>query len=94
MSVFDRKSRYALFSQVLTAVDARGRTVNWITPAAIPAQRLLGEHRRKSGHRLDRLAGHYLDDPMGFWRIATLNDAMTADAIADIPLVKIPTKDS
>jgi len=94
MSIFDRKSRYARYAEVLTAVDERGRTVNWVAPAQIPAQRLLGEHRRKSNHRLDRLAAHYLDDPLGFWRIATLNDGMTADAIADTPLVKIPTKDS
>jgi hypothetical protein len=93
MSIFDRRSRYPRYSHVLTATDERGRTVNWLTPAQIPEQRLLGEHRRKAGHRLDRLAAHYLDDATGYWRIATLNDAMTPDAIADAPLVKIPTKD-
>jgi hypothetical protein len=92
VSVFGEKSRYVKYSHVLVAVDARGRTVNWVTPARIPEQRLLGEHRRKTGQRLDRLAAHYLDDPTGFWRIAALNDAMTADAIAELPLVRIPVK--
>lgn len=93
MSVFDEKSRYLKFSHVLTATDERGRIVTWVTPARIPDQRLLGEHRRKAGHRLDRLAAHYLDDPMGFWRIAAINDAMTADAIAELPLVRIPVRE-
>lgn len=93
MSVFDEKSRYVKFSHALDAVDARGRVVSWLVPAHIPAQRLLGEHRRRAGHRLDRLAGHYLDDPTGFWRIAAINDAMTVDAIADRPRLRIPTRE-
>lgn len=93
MSVFDEKSRYLKYSHVLEALDERGRTVNWVTPARIPAQRLLGEHRRREGQRLDRLAAHYLDDPMGFWRIAAVNDAITADAIADLSLVCIPVRE-
>ena len=94
MSVFGAKSRYLKYARVVAAVDARGREVNWLTPARIPPQRLQGEHRRRSGHRLDQLAARYLDDPMGFWRIAALNDAMTVEAIADAPLVKIPTKET
>ncbi|WP_218020665.1 MULTISPECIES: hypothetical protein [Nocardia] len=93
MSVFDEKSRYLKYSNVLEAVDERGRTVNWVTPARIPAQRLLGEHLRREGQRLDRIAGHYLDDPTGFWRIAAINDAMTADAIADLSRVRIPVRE-
>ncbi|MBK5305239.1 MAG: hypothetical protein JJD92_00975 [Frankiaceae bacterium] len=93
MSVFDEKSRYLKFSHPLEAVDMRGRQVSWVTPARIPAQRLLGEHRRRDGQRLDRLASHYLDDPTGFWRIAAINDAMTAEAIADLPRVRIPVRE-
>lgn len=93
MSVFDEKSRYLKYSKVLTAVDARGRSVNWVTPARVPDQRLLGEHRRKAGQRLDRLAAHYLDDATGFWRLAAMNDAMTTDAIAELLLVKIPVQE-
>lgn len=93
MSVFDERSRYLKFSHAHEAVDARGRPVSWVTPARIPPQRLLGEHRRRDGHRLDRLAGHYLDDPTGFWRIAAINDAMTADAIADLSRVRIPVRE-
>ena len=93
MSVFDEKSRYRRFSHVLDAVDERGRPVSWVTPARIPDQRLLGEHRLGAGQRLDRLAAHYLDDPTGFWRIAALNDAMTVDAIAEVTLVRIPVRE-
>jgi len=93
MSVFDAKSRYLKYASGMTAVDTRGRVVNWVTPARIPEQKLLGEHRRLPGHRLDRLAAKYLDDPMGYWRIATLNDAATPDAAADQPLIKIPVKE-
>lgn len=94
MSVFDGKSRYVKYSSVARAIDRRGRDVNWVLPAAIPQQRVLGDHRRKQGQRLDRLSAHYLGDPAGFWRIAAVNDAATPDAIAEIPLVKIPVKDS
>lgn len=93
MSVFDANSRYIKYGHVLTCTDGRGRTVNWVTPARIPDQRLLGEHRRKDGHRIDRLAAHYLGDAFGFWRIAAINDAMTVEAVADTALVKIPAKD-
>lgn len=93
MSVFDAKSRYIRYSHVLTATDGRGRAVNWVTPARIPDQRVLGEHRRKDGHRLDRLAAHYLGDPYGYWRIAAVNDATSVEAVADAQLIKIPLRD-
>jgi hypothetical protein len=93
VSVFDEKSRYAKYSQVREAVDTRERTVSWVVPARVPDQRNLGEHRRKAGHRLDRLAAHYLDDPTGFWRIAAINDAMTTEAIADVALLRIPVRE-
>lgn len=93
MSIFDSNSRYLKYSHVLTAKDVRGRTVNWLVPVRIPDQRLLGEHRRKDGHRLDRLSAHYLGDPYGYWRIAAINDAMSVEAVADVRLIKIPLKD-
>lgn len=94
MSVFDEKSRYLKLSHVLKSLDARGRQVDWVTPARIPPQRLLGEHRRREGQRLDRIAAHYLDDPTGFWRVAAINDALTADAIADLPRLRIPVREA
>ena len=92
MSVFDPKSRYVKYAQVTTAADRRGRQVSCLTPAPVPPQIELGKHRLKQGQRLDHLANHYLNDPAGFWRIAELNQAMTAEAALDTALVKIPTK--
>ena len=92
MSVFDPKSRYAQYAKVATATDRRGRTVSCVTPAEVPPQTELGRHKLRQGQRLDHLANHYLDDPAGFWRIAELNDAMTAEPTLDTPLVGIPTK--
>jgi hypothetical protein len=92
MARFDAKSRYVLYAETRIGVDARGREVPWVTPARIPDMVRLGQHRRKDGQRLDRLAAHYLDDPLGGWKIAHVNDAMTSEAVADIPLVDIPVK--
>lgn len=92
MSVFDPKSRYVKHAEVTTATDRRGREVACVTPAVVPPQTELGRHRLRQGQRLDHLANHYLDDPAAFWRIAEANDAMTAEATLDVPLVNIPTK--
>ena len=62
------------------------------TPARIPDMLILGQHRHKQGQRLDRLAAHYLDDPLGSWKIAQVNDAITPEEIADLNLVNIPVK--
>lgn len=93
MAVFDRHSRYLKFSTAMAGVDMRGRDVNWLLPARIPQQNILGEHRIKQGQRLDRLSAHYLDDPAGFWRVAHANDAMSADALGNDTLIEIPVKD-
>lgn len=92
MSVFDPKSRYVKHSQVTIATDRRGRELSCLTPAVVPPQTELGKHRLKQDQRLDHLANHYLNDPAGFWRVAELNDAMTAEAALDTALVKIPTR--
>lgn len=92
MSVFDVKSRYVKHSQVTQATDRRGRLVACVTPASVPAQTELGKHRRKDGQRLDHMAAHYLNDPAGYWRIAEMQGAMTAEAALMPPLIRIPTK--
>jgi len=91
MGLFDPKSRYAKLATVLIK-DARGRTVEVVPPAPAPAQQLLGRHLRRQGERADHLAALYLSDPAGFWRIAELNDAMTAEVLAELREVEIPTK--
>lgn len=92
MAIYEKSSRFVKYSRVATATDRRGRLVSCLTPAEIPARAELGRHRLKQGQRLDRLAAHYLKEPTAFWRIAELNDAMTAEAALDEPLVKIPMK--
>lgn len=92
MSVFDAKSRYVKHASPATATDRRGRLVACVTPAVVPAQVELGQHKLRQGQRLDHLANHYLGDPAGFWRIAELNDAMTVESALDTPLVRIPTR--
>ena len=92
MSIFDSKSRYVRYAQITQATDRRGRLVSCLTPAVIPEQAELGSHRLRQGQRLDHLADHYLDNPDGFWRIAEINDAMTAESALDTSLIRIPAK--
>ena len=91
MSIFDPKSRYAKLATVLMK-DARGRTVEVVPPAPAPAQELRGTHLRRQGERPDHLATLYLSDPAGFWRLAEMNDAMTAEVLSELRGVDIPTK--
>ena len=58
----------------------------------MPPQTRLGEHLRRDGQRLDHLAGFYLGDPTGFWRIAEINGAMLPDALALVRSLTIPTR--
>lgn len=92
MSVFDNSSRYVRYAKVYRATDRRGREVQALTPAQIPDRRELGEHLRREGQRLDHLAAHYLDLPTGYWWLVYHNGAMSADAIAEAPVIRIPVK--
>ncbi len=92
MAIYDKSSRYIKYSKLATAIDRRGRTVSFVTPAELPPQAELGKHRLRQGQRLDHLAAHYLSEPTMFWRIAELNDAMSAESALDENLVKIPVK--
>jgi hypothetical protein len=95
--MFDIKSRYVKFATLYTTVDARGREVTAVTPAAIPERPHLGDHQLKDGQRLDHLAQFYLDDANGFWRIAAhsgtaLPDSVTAAPLEGVPVVRIPRR--
>jgi hypothetical protein len=88
--MFDPKSRYANLP-TYTVPDRRGRYVEVVIAAPAPAQELAGLHVRKDGQRLDLLAGRYLDDPSGFWRICELSSVMVPDALTlrdEIPIPK------
>jgi len=63
-----------------------GRTVIYLRRRFVPpASRFTTRqlHRVVQGDRLDRLAAHYLGDPLLFWRIADANNAMRAEALVD-----------
>ena len=87
--MFDPKSRYYPIAPVFLT-DSRGRAVAVTPPAPGPAQGLLGIHSRREGERADHLAALYLADPAGYWRIAEMNDAMTAEALTELREVAIP----
>ncbi len=87
--MFDEKSRYAKLETVHLA-DARGRAVEAVPFAPAPRQTLRGIHLRKENERPDHLAALYVSDPAGFWRLAELNDAMTAEVLTEQREVRIP----
>jgi hypothetical protein len=87
--MFDAKSRYAK-QKTVVLVDARGRTVEVTPPAPRPKQALRGIHARRQHERADHLAALYVADPAGFWRLAEMNDAMTAEVLTELREVAIP----
>jgi hypothetical protein len=91
MASFEKKSRYAGVD-TSTVTDRRGREVTIVTVPEPPVQETLGTHLRRQGQRLDHLSQKYLGEATAFWRICELNDAMTADVLAEAPEVEIPTK--
>ncbi len=91
MALFDKKSRYAKLTLVETH-DWRGRAVLALPIPTARPRRIAGIHLRKQAERLDHVAAALLRDPYGFWRIAEANDAMTADAIAEVDELKIPSR--
>ena len=92
MSVFEKSSRYVKYATVYPATDRKGRPVQALSPAEIPPANELGEHLRRDGQRLDHLAAHYLNEPTSYWRIAHMNDAMSAEVLTDERIIKIPVK--
>lgn len=91
MTLFDPKSRYAKLGTMLMH-DARGRTVEVVPPAPQPQQTLLGRHLRRQGERPDHLAARYLADAAGYWRLAEINDAMTAEVLSELRELSVPTR--
>lgn len=89
--MFNPKSRYATLP-TYRMKDRRGRDVEVVPAAASPAEPLLGIHARKDGERTDHLATRYLANPAGFWRVAEINDVMTADVLTDATRVRIPAR--
>lgn len=89
--MFDPKSRYANLATVHLR-DSRGRDVEVVPPAPKPQQALAGIHARRQGERPDHLAALYLADPAGYWRLAEINDAMTAEVLTELRELAIPAR--
>lgn len=92
MAIYERNSRYAKFAKVEETTDAMGRKVLTMGVARVPAQKELGEHIRRDGQRLDHLASYYLKDASAYWRICEMNDVLLPDQLAEVELIKIPTR--
>jgi hypothetical protein len=89
--MFDPRSRYAKLTPY-AVIDRRGRVVCVIPATEVPPQTVLGRHLRKQVDRLDHLAGFYLADPAGYWRLSELNDAMLPESLSEALELLIPEK--
>jgi hypothetical protein len=92
MPLYDKTSRYLNYAEVVEVTDAQGRKAKRIGRAKHASEVELGEHIRREGQRLDHLANYYLRDPNAFWRICELNDVLLPDQLAEVELIKIPTR--
>jgi hypothetical protein len=89
--MFDENSRYIKVVQY-NVTDRRKRMVPVVGVPAPPMQTLMGYHLLKQGQRVDHLAGRYLNNAAGFWRIDYLNDAMLPEALSERAEIAIPNK--
>ncbi len=89
--MFDKKSRYAKV-ETYAVKDRRGRTVQVVPVPCTPQQTIIGYHLMKQGQRLDHLAGQYLNDSAGFWRICEANDVMQAEMLSEAQEIAIPNR--
>jgi hypothetical protein len=87
--MYDKKSRYAKL-ETYPVEDRRGRTVQVVPVPDAPQQTIMGYHLLKQGQRLDHLAGKYLKDSAGYWRICEANDAMLAEQLSEQQEIAIP----
>lgn len=91
MSSFDPKSRY-FSTPIYQVIDRRNRRANVVGVAPHVTVPIAGWHVWREGQRPDHLAFQYLDDAMGFWRIAEANDAMQSEWLSEQAEIAIPVK--
>ena len=89
--MFDKKSRYSKV-ETYAVKDKRGRTVQVVSIPRAPQQTIIGYHLLKQGQRIDHLAGKYLKDPAGFWRICEANDVMQPEILSEAQEIGIPNR--
>ena len=91
MALFDRLSRYVKPPlATYPVIDVRGRQVSALPIPEPPQQTSAGIHVRKQGETLDQLAFAFLADAHAYWRIAEVNGAVLADALAEVEQLNIP----
>ena len=91
MSSFDPTSRY-FKTPIYQVIDRRNRRVNVVGVALPTNSPIAGWHVWRQGQRPDHLAYQYLDDAMGFWRIAEANGAMQSEWLSEQAEIAIPVK--
>lgn len=91
--MFDDNSRYK-DAPTYEIKDRRGRIVTVVVTPDAPVQTLLGFHLLKEGQHIDHLAGRYLNNPAGFWRIAEINGVMLPEAMTEQKEIAIPNSRS
>ncbi len=93
MAIYESTSRYARYAKIVETTDEQGRKVLTMSPARRPDNLVeIGEHIRRDGQRLDHLANYYLRDPHAYWKICELNDVLLPDQLAEVELIKIPSR--
>ena len=89
--MFDDTSRYNEIEQY-EQKDKRGRIVKVVAVPPPPLQTIVGFHLIKRGQKVDHLASRYLNNPAGFWRIASVNETMLAETLSEMNEIAIPNK--
>ena len=89
--MFTPNSRYAN-AETETLTRADGSTVTVVKPPLPTAPRIIGEHLKLDGQRLDLISAHYLADATAFWRLCDANNSVVPDALAAHATLAIPQK--
>ena len=89
--MFSSRSRYSK-TATYTVFLEDGREVTAVRFPVRSQPQAIGFHKRLDGQRLDHLAAFYLKNPTAFWRICDTNGALSPDALAVRPFIKVPSK--
>jgi len=79
--MFDSDSRYYSI-ETTTMINPSGREVAYVRRRFLPRAPTTSpivEHVVKQGERLDHITARYLGDPLLFWQLCDVNNAMHPD---------------
>ncbi|HEX7681514.1 MAG TPA: LysM domain-containing protein, partial [Thermoanaerobaculia bacterium] len=89
--MFTPNSRYAKEgTYTVTRPDGTRVTATRLPLPTTP--RVIGDHKKLDGQRLDLIAAHYLADATAFWRLCDANNSVVPDALAAHSAISIPEK--